>query len=257
MMGSVGILINRWPLRAAMAGGILLGLIFLLGLGPLQRLLLPWVENAYPHGLFRVEGMAACSVVLTIDDGLSRRTDEILDLLAQHQARATFFLHTDSFQGPGAAALLKRMVAEGHTIGHHMPVDEPSRSLPPAVFAEKFAIADVALRSRGIPPHYFRAAGGLYTPDVMLPSLRDRGYGERFVMASLLPWDTHLPFPRLYSRYLASGIFPGAIVVFHDGEQVGPGRLHRTLISLETFLEILHRRGYQAVALPPAQPLPQ
>lgn len=249
-------MVSHWPLKT-IVGGILLFLICLLGVGPLQRILLPGVVAAYPAGLFRIEDMVERSVVLTIDDGLSRRTDEILDLLAQHQAQATFFLHTDSFQDQGSAAMVARILAEGHTIGNHMPVDEPSRSLPPAVFAEKFVVADAALRSQGIQPNYFRAAGGLYNAEVMLPSLRDQGYGERFVMASLLPWDTHLPFPRLYVRYLASGIFPGAIVVFHDGEQVGPGRLNRTLISLKAFLEILEHRGYQAVALPPPQQILQ
>jgi peptidoglycan/xylan/chitin deacetylase (PgdA/CDA1 family) len=252
----MSIMVSHWPLKT-IVGGVLLLLVCLLGLGPVQRILLPWVENAYPAGLFCIEGMAERSVVLTIDDGLSCRTDEILDLLARHQAQATFFLHTDSFQAPGTTAMVARILAEGHTIGNHMPVDEPSRSLPPAIFAEKFAIADAALQSQGIQPNYFRAAGGLYNAEVMLPSMGDRGYVERFVMASLLPWDTHLPFPHLYARYLASGIFPGAIVVFHDGEQVGPGRLNRTLISLDEFLETLDRRGYQAIALPPPQQLPQ
>ena len=222
----------------------------LLGIGPLQRSLLPWVARAYPEGLFAVEGMGDRAIVLTIDDGLSSRTGDILDRLRQHQAQATFFLHTDSFDQPQAAALLQRIQAEGHTIGHHMPRDEPSRALSPEDFVTQFTQADRALRQWGLNPRYFRAAGGLYNAATMLPSLHRHGYEPQFVMASLLPWDTHLPFPRLYSRYLLSGIFPGAIVVFHDGEQTGPGRLRRALISLEQFLRALDRQGYRAIALP-------
>ncbi|MDA0672271.1 MAG: polysaccharide deacetylase family protein [Cyanobacteria bacterium] len=249
---------RRWRRRLAGAA-IALVLALLLGLGPLQRALLPWVMAAYPAGLFAIApgvqaGPDQPVIVLTIDDGLSRRTDEILTLLARHQAQATFFLHTDSFQAPGAAATLARIQAAGHRVGHHMPVDEPSRRLPPEIFAEQFALADGVLRSQGLDPQYFRAAGGLYNREVMLPILRHHGYRERFVMASLLPWDTHLPWPRLYAHYLLSGIFPGAIVVFHDGEQRGPGRLNRTLISLELFLEGLDRRGYRAIALPDLLP---
>ncbi len=56
-------------------------------------------------------------VYLTFDDGPSTNTDEILDILAQYDVKATFFVcgkasskYTDAY---------KRIVNEGHTLGMH------------------------------------------------------------------------------------------------------------------------------------------
>lgn len=54
---------------------------------------------------------------LTFDDGPSEWTAPILDLLAERNAKATFFVVGQHILG--REPLLKRMVAEGHTVGNH------------------------------------------------------------------------------------------------------------------------------------------
>jgi uncharacterized protein YbbC (DUF1343 family)/peptidoglycan/xylan/chitin deacetylase (PgdA/CDA1 family) len=54
---------------------------------------------------------------LTFDDGPSPITRQVLDILKQHQVKATFFVVGKNI--PGNEALLKRAVAEGHVIGGH------------------------------------------------------------------------------------------------------------------------------------------
>lgn len=70
--------------------------------------------KSYPRTLALNDG----EVVLTLDDGpLPGPTDRVLNALAAHDAPATFFLI-----GRNAAAhphLVRRMAAEGHTVGHH------------------------------------------------------------------------------------------------------------------------------------------
>ncbi len=51
---------------------------------------------------------------LTFDDGTSKNTPIILDVLKKYNAKATFFV-----TGKSDAALLKRMKEEGHVIGNH------------------------------------------------------------------------------------------------------------------------------------------
>ena len=61
-------------------------------------------------------GQAQC-VALTFDDGPVQGTAELLDVLAEKGAKATFFV-----VGSNAAAqpdLLARMVEEGHVVGNH------------------------------------------------------------------------------------------------------------------------------------------
>jgi peptidoglycan/xylan/chitin deacetylase (PgdA/CDA1 family) len=61
--------------------------------------------------------MIGQSIGLSFDDGPSRWTGPILDLLAAHRARATFFIvGTAAEAAPG---LVRRIEAEGHEIGNH------------------------------------------------------------------------------------------------------------------------------------------
>ncbi len=56
-------------------------------------------------------------VYLTFDDGPSKHTDDILDILAEYEAKATFFVigKTDD----ESKRLYQRIVEEGHTLGMH------------------------------------------------------------------------------------------------------------------------------------------
>jgi len=57
------------------------------------------------------------TVFLTFDDGPSKYTAHCLDILAMYGIKATFFVVGKNIRGN--EALLKRMLAEGHTIGIH------------------------------------------------------------------------------------------------------------------------------------------
>lgn len=56
-------------------------------------------------------------VALTFDDGPSEWTDPILDLLAKHQAKATFFVVGQAIFERGASVM--RAGYDGHEIGNH------------------------------------------------------------------------------------------------------------------------------------------
>ncbi len=68
-------------------------------------------------------------VALTFDDGPGPYTNQILDILARYDAKATFFLLGTEIEKYGSN-VLPRMVAEGHLIGNHtyshvqLPADE-------------------------------------------------------------------------------------------------------------------------------------
>ena len=57
-------------------------------------------------------------VALTFDDGIDRvQTPLVLDVLQRHHIKATFFLVGERAQAH--PDIVRRMVAEGHTIGIH------------------------------------------------------------------------------------------------------------------------------------------
>ena len=64
-------------------------------------------------------------VALTLDDGpLASSTPQLLDLLKEHEAHATFFLIGERI--PGNEAIVERLAREGHELGNHAMADRPS-----------------------------------------------------------------------------------------------------------------------------------
>ncbi|MEO1236311.1 MAG: polysaccharide deacetylase family protein [Planctomycetota bacterium] len=218
--------------------------------GPLQVAVLPSFERRGADALFRVDVGDEKLVALTIDDGPSRHTDAILDVLAERDATATFFVHSDHVRalGDDGPRLLRRILDEGHELGNHTAADVPSVTLSEAEFAESFGDADALLREHGVEPRWFRAAGGTYT-DAMLPVVREAGYEPAFVLGSFLPWDTFLYLPTTYGAQLGRDVFPGAIVVLHEGQGRHAGRGPRTLKTLRWFLDRMEQRGYEVRTL--------
>jgi peptidoglycan/xylan/chitin deacetylase (PgdA/CDA1 family) len=223
----------------------------LINFANIQKSLLPLVERQFPDGLFKVDGLEKEKIViLTIDDGISSRSRELMNLLTEFDAKATFFIHkSNTITINNSQDVLNNILKQGHEIGNHMPEDIPSISLSQQEFEEQFREADLFLRDLGIKPHFFRASGGYFNTEKMMPLLRELDYEQKFIMASFLPWDTHFPFPHIYANQLIDGIFSGAIVVFHDGEQKGDQRLARTFISLRKFLVAMKQKEYQIVSL--------
>ncbi|MEV6931974.1 polysaccharide deacetylase family protein, partial [Dactylosporangium sp. NPDC051485] len=89
------------PAQEAVPGG---------GAGPVLR--------TAPDGGVRAAGMPPGTIALTFDDGPDPRwTPQLLDLLSQYHAHATFFVV--GAQVNRYPQLVRRMVAEGHEVGVH------------------------------------------------------------------------------------------------------------------------------------------
>lgn len=59
-------------------------------------------------------------VALTFDDGPSTAlTPQVLDILAAHDVKATFFVNGSKASGDAQRQILQRMLAEGHIVGSH------------------------------------------------------------------------------------------------------------------------------------------
>lgn len=239
-------------------------------LGPIQRHMVPVSERILSKAILRLPAREDDKfVILTIDDAPSSRTHEILDLLKHHDAHATFFVHGGQIAGRETALL--RLAAEGHDFGHHMWRDRPAFRLSQKEFAEDFAKTDAALRAYGdAAPRYFRPPHAAYRAGIMDPTLTRLGYDRplaelgskrRYVLASFIAWDAggatnsgdSEKDRRAASRYtdqLLASLYPGAIVVFHDGEgKKRNARLDATIYSLERFLEGAKANGYEVLSL--------
>ena len=223
--------------------GVLFAVVFgLTALGSaltaLPTLFMEWKRSGSPDVVFYV-GTQEPAVALTIDDGPSVATLEILEILAENDAQATFFVIGDNVRAH--PELARRMVAEGHELGHHMMADEPSIDLPADVFRAQLEEMDGILAGFG-GSHVFRPGSGWYD-DRMVDDAARLGY--RTVLGSVYPFDAQIPFPGLSGWYMRQIVGPGSIMILHDGPERGP----RTAEVLRRLLPALRARGMRVVTL--------
>lgn len=202
------------------------------------RLAVEWARWTSPEVVFSVPVQERV-VALSIDDGPSSATSEILDVLEGHGARATFFLIGENVKARPEMA--RRLVAAGHEVGHHMMEDRPSRKLPEEEFEARFDAVDRLLDDLG-GARLFRPGAGWYDAR-MVRVAEERGY--RTVLGSVYPFDTVIAAPGVLSWYVLRSTVPGSILILHDG----PERGLRTAEVLRTVLPELKRRGYAVVSV--------
>jgi peptidoglycan/xylan/chitin deacetylase (PgdA/CDA1 family) len=189
-------------------------------------------------------------VALTFDDGPSRWTPLVLDLLREHGARATFFVigkrareHPD---------LVKRIVAEGHELGSHTLTHPRLTEIPDdEVRQEITGGLDAIEEVLGERPTLFRAPG-FHADQRELTIVEELGLEAVFAHVDPQDWrperDSHTIF-----RCVLVGLEPGAIVDLHDGYPPPPTRSRDdctpTVEALDHLLPCLRGDGYQAVTV--------
>jgi peptidoglycan-N-acetylglucosamine deacetylase len=149
-------------------------------------------------------------VALTFDDGPHPDwTPRVLELLAQHRARATFFV-----VGEMAARhpeLLDRMTADGHAIGNHSWNHPSFPMLTSKERASQIARCEAVIARRS--NRLFRPPFG----DLDWPS-RLQLFGRRYTVigwnATCLDWEPH--DAGWMQRALERQMKPGGIVLLHD-----------------------------------------
>lgn len=162
------------------------------------------------------------TVYLTYDDGPNpTATPALLDALAEADVRATFFV-LERHITPDTAAILERMVRDGHKIALHSHTRALMFQAPAdlaatlASFADRLEAITGDRGCRAFRPH----AGARSTS--MLEGLRHIDY--QMVGWGFLLWDFDFFRPRSVRMVprLVRQASPGDIVVIHDGHHVNP-----------------------------------
>jgi peptidoglycan/xylan/chitin deacetylase (PgdA/CDA1 family) len=172
------------------------------------------------------------AVWLTIDDGPDENdTPQILDLLDQYRARATFFVIGE--RAARRPDLLREIVRRGHQIGHHTHT-HPAGSFWCAsrhrLSVELDRTLDV-LRDAGVRPEFFRAPVGIkhlfLGHALMLRQLQCVGWTIR-------SGDCHSPSPEQLVAGITHRLRPGVILLLHEGPSVPqPVRVKGIALLLE------------------------
>jgi Predicted xylanase/chitin deacetylase len=206
-----------------------------------------WValERRHP-GAFVTHGPAHVKVAaLTFDDAPDPRfTPQILEILARHRVRATFFI-----VGSRARAhpeLVRRIVREGHLIGNHSDTHALLTRLTPAGFEREIRRADRTLLAiAGRKPRFIRPPYGEISPKQTDWTAR-RGYIVANWNVDAVDWR-NTPSRTIIAN-VRKQIRPGAIILLHAGGGRGQD-LSGTVNALPRLIAMLKRQGYRLLTL--------
>jgi len=165
-------------------------------------------------------------IALTFDDGPNpSATPQLLEVLARHNVRATFFLIGDFVLSQ--PALTREILAGGHTIGNHTMHHPWLARHSEATIREELLGCNRALEDTlGAPVTLFRPPHGARRPAVMRIA-RELGLETvqwNVMVGDWLPRSAENLLPRL-ERGIASNQRHGrgSNIVLHDGSQHGLG----------------------------------
>jgi len=220
--------------------GILIGL---------HAAVLSWGVSSIRSGFF---GRVFCkgsprsnAVALTFDDGPDAElTPAVLDLLSEFKATATFFVVAR--KAAAHSAIVKRMVAEGHSVQCHDLDHSPWSNfrlfgrMRSEIAEARAIIGDIT----GTPPSWYRPPAGMMNPHV-LPALtsltmRCAGWSRRAVDFGNRSTAALRRIPSLAG--------PGEVIMLHDS---APDTARRELFlqSLRLLLQDLQTRGLRCVTV--------
>ncbi|BBE23956.1 hypothetical protein MN0502_28390 [Arthrobacter sp. MN05-02] len=160
------------------------------------------------------------TVALTFDDGPNPgETAAVLDLLRDRGITATFCIIGQNVQAPGGADLLRRIVADGHTLCNHgtsyADMGSWSQAQVETDLKENLRIIRTAVGDPSLQVPYFRAPNGSWgaTGGVAAAlGMQPLGLGN-----VIFDWDGNDLSEATLTANLRAAFTPGAVVLAHDG----------------------------------------
>jgi peptidoglycan/xylan/chitin deacetylase (PgdA/CDA1 family) len=185
------------------------------------------------------------ALALTFDDGPSPWTVEILDLLAEHGARATFFVLGDNIAGH--ERILRRAIAEGHLLGLHSWSHPHLPDLSPGEIRDEMFRTQAAIeRATGTIASFWRPP--YYEADERVRRALE-GTELVEVGCTVAPEDYHWPAQHS-AAFAIERLAPEAIVDLHDGRperSASDPTRSETVRALELILAEMRERRLTSV----------
>ncbi|MEU7003458.1 polysaccharide deacetylase family protein [Nonomuraea sp. NPDC046570] len=186
-----------------------------------------------------VDCAKAKCIALTFDDGPGPATGELLDVLAESKARATFF--TVGSSAAAAPELLRRMSEEGHLVGNHSWAHHDLSKLSNSKIADSLGRTQQTISAAtGQTPTLARPPYGAWSKDLALTS---QDMGMALVNWDIDTLDRNGGDPKAVAELAIKGARPGAIVLMHDSSRT-------SVAATPIILERLTAEGYTFVTVP-------
>ena len=177
-------------------------------------------------------------LALTFDDGPSKHTEKLLDILKEYNSRATFFMIGK--QVSAKKSTLIRMYNEGHDLGIHTWSHANLKKLSlDEIRYEVSSVRDKIEEITGFRTNLVRPPYGAVNDTVKEASRLDEFYLINWNIDTL---DWQLRDAQLVYESVMNQAKDGAIILLHD--------LHKeTVEAMETAIPALIAKGYQLVTV--------
>jgi peptidoglycan/xylan/chitin deacetylase (PgdA/CDA1 family) len=179
-------------------------------------------------------------IAMTFDDGPSvTLTPKLLDLLAAHHIKATFFVIGENVaEHPEIVA---RAAREGHEIGNHSWSHPNFVKMSDDGVRRQLQQTDDAIKSAtGKRPSLMRPPYGSITPREKRWIHDDFGY--QIILWDVDPYDWKRPGPAVVRSRILKETRPGSIVLSHD---IHPG----TIEAMPSTFDELEAKGFKFVTV--------
>jgi peptidoglycan/xylan/chitin deacetylase (PgdA/CDA1 family) len=186
---------------------------------------LGYFVNSITHKRTKIKEIA-----LTFDDGPTEFTPQFLNLLKDHQIKATFFCigkqiekYPDTFQ---------RIIAEGHTIGNHtLSHSNNTGFLSTSKMTEEIEKCDeIMLKIGDIKTDLYRPPFGVTNPSIAKAIKRTHKKSIGWNVRSL---DTVTDNEKKIYKKVTGGLKKGSIILLHDTSE----KTYSVLVDLLLFLK--------------------
>lgn len=176
------------------------------------------------------------NVYLTIDDVINNDSfEEILDVLDEFNAKATFFV-ISSYVNEYNKNLLVKAIKSGHHLANHGKTNcahylcDDLQIHNEIMNCEKLIENIYYENNIELPKIKYYRPGHGYVSNNIIKICEINKY--KIVLGSVYPSDTKLPFPNLLFFYLKNKIKPNDIIILHDRKWT-PSILKKTLLYLK------------------------
>lgn len=192
-------------------------------------------RELYKYDAFYLGDTSQKVIYLTFDAGYENGcTEQILDVLKAHNAKAAFFLVGNYIEkNPD---LVRRMVNEGHIVGNHtMHHPDMSKLTDKAAFQKELTDLEDLFRSvtgKDL-PKYYRPPQGIYSQK-NLEMAKEMGYKTVFWSLAYADWNNNdQPTKEQAFSKLLPRIHDGAVVLLHSTSKTNAQILSELLTRWE------------------------
>ena len=204
----------------------------------LSQLQAPAVTAPAPAPAFRHVNcdLVPCAA-LTYDDGPdAKTTPQLLSILKEKNAQATFFM--TGYNAAAHPATARQVTDAGHAIGNHTYSHPYLTKLTPAGVRSELDRTDAAIRAAtGLSPSLMRPPYGAADAAVQA------AVGKPVIIWAVDSLDWQSKNPAMFVPKVLKEITPGAVVLMHDVDPT-------TIAGQQELITRLQKQGYRLVTVP-------